>query len=112
MTTEQHTTPSIPGPPPFQVQAYPYPYPMAQPKADGLAIAGMVLGICGFFFGWLYLIPCVIGIVLSGVGLNKVNKSNGRRSGKGMAIAGLTCSIVSFLFYGIIFLAASGFVTG
>ena len=104
MTTEPITPP--PPPPAFQVQAYPM--TLAQPKADGLAVAGMVLGICSFFFGWLYLIPCIVGIVLSGVGLNKVTKSNGQRSGKGMAIAGLTCSIVSFSIYGIIFLAALG----
>ena len=90
----------------MQVQPMTMVMAQIQPKADGLAIAGMVLGICSFFFGWLYTIPCVVGIVLSAVALNRVTKSNGQRSGKGMAIAGLTCSIVSFLLYGIIFIAA------
>lgn len=99
-------TPTTPNPPPQPT--YVYVQNQQGPKTDGLAVAGMVLGICGFIFGWLYLIPCIVGLVLSGVALHRINQQPERRSGKGMAITGLTCSIISLAIYGLIFLAAIG----
>ena len=61
----------------------------------GRAIASMVLGIvalvlsCCFYY---ISIPCaVISIILAGVALGK------HTDGKGMAIAGLVCSIISII---------------
>lgn len=62
---------------------------------SGAAIASMILGIiallssCCFYY---ISIPCaVIGVILAAVGI----KSG--KGGKGMAIAGLVCSIISLV---------------
>jgi len=64
----------------------------------GLSISSMVLGICGVVFAFCYypigFLCAVVGVVLGGVALSKMN-SGGDRSGRGMAIAGLVCSIVA-----------------
>ena len=71
-------------------------YP-AQPS-NGLAVASMVLGIVGLVFAFVPIVgviawPLVIlGIVFGGIAINKANQTPG--APKGMAIAGLTCSIV------------------
>lgn len=61
----------------------------------GLGIASMVLGIvalvlsCCFYY---ISIPCaIISIIFSAVSMK------GNRAGKGMAIAGLVCSIISLI---------------
>ena len=61
----------------------------------GMAIASMVLGIvalvlsCCFYY---ISIPCaIISIILAAVALSK------HTDGKGMAIAGLVCSIISII---------------
>lgn len=61
----------------------------------GLSIASMVLGIvalvlsCCFYY---ISIPCaIIGIILGAVSIK------GNHAGKGMAIAGLVCSIISIV---------------
>lgn len=71
---------------------------------SGLAIASMVLGIVALVMAccfWFISGPCaVVGVILGAVSLA------GQKPGKGMAIAGVVCSIVSlvpnaFLFLGI-----------
>jgi hypothetical protein len=63
----------------------------------GLGIAGLVLGILAAVIafipclGTFALIPGIIGVVLSIVSLVQANKAG---AAKGMAIAGLVCSIV------------------
>jgi prepilin-type processing-associated H-X9-DG protein len=58
-------------------------------KTSGLAIASLVLGVCG-------LISCgvtsLVGLVLGIVALVKINKSQGKQSGSGLAIAGIAVS--------------------
>jgi uncharacterized protein DUF4190 len=72
-------------------------YPV-QPSS-GLAVASLVLGIVGLVFSFIPFIgviawPMVIlGIVFGGIALNKANQAPASSS-KGMAIAGLVCSIV------------------
>jgi len=69
-------------PPPLGTKAEPA-------KTSGLAIASLVLGICG-------VITCgvtaLLGLVLGIVALLKINKSGGRQSGGGLAIAGIVVS--------------------
>lgn len=70
-------------------------------KTNGLAIAGLVLGIIGAVVAW---IPCfgwilgiilgIIGAALSGIGLAQASKLG---SGKGMAVTGLILSIIAIL---------------
>jgi len=63
------------------------------PKTNGMAIAGLVMGIfsliqcCSFIFGTL-------GVIFSSVGLSQINKQPAEFTGKGMAVAGLVMSIV------------------
>jgi Domain of unknown function (DUF4190) len=75
---------------------------------DGFSVAALVLGICGLFFGWLWVIPPVLGVVFGGVSLHRINQSNNWKSGRGMAIAGLTCGIVGTVIWGLIFIATIG----
>lgn len=77
---------------------------VAPPKVAGLAIASLVLGIVSFFFGWLYLVPSVLAIIFGGVALHQIKLRN--LGGKGMAIAGLVCGIISACIYGLVLIAA------
>jgi hypothetical protein len=67
-------------PPPY---AYGYGYPQPQGGTNGMAIAAMVCGICGF----ACLIPGLVGIILGIVSLPQIKRRG--QSGRGMAIAGI-----------------------
>jgi len=64
-----------------------------EPKTSGLAIASLVLSITGVCCG----IGGIIGLILGCVALSQINNSNGRLTGKGLAIAGIVLGIVSIL---------------
>lgn len=76
---------------------------MAENKPKGLALAGMVIGICGAAISitpclWLIgILPDIVGIVLSAIALRKIK--NGTGAGRGMATAGLVCSIVGIVLW-------------
>lgn len=61
----------------------------------GFGIASMVLGICALVFSccvpYLPFFLAIVGVVLGGISLNK------HYAGRGMAIAGLVCSIISLV---------------
>jgi hypothetical protein len=109
-TTSTYRTPLAVPPPPYPFSplnlADGYAVVPTQQKTAGLAVASMVLGILGFFFGWLYLVPCALAIIFGGIALSQIKARN--LSGKGMAITGLVCGIVSASIYGLILLAAIG----
>ena len=63
------------------------------PKTSGLAIAAFILGILGFFSCALTAIPAIICGIIS---LIKIEKSGGRITGKGFAIAGIVVPVFSF----------------
>ncbi|HEY0457202.1 MAG TPA: DUF4190 domain-containing protein [Verrucomicrobiae bacterium] len=86
--------PAVPPPPGIM--------PGQVPRTSGMAISSLVLGICGLFTCG---ITALIGVILGIVSLVKINKSNGRLSGRGMAIAGICCSAF-FLTIGLPFSAA------
>jgi hypothetical protein len=74
--------------------------------SNGLAIAGMVIGIVSivlFFLNWVDIIIGIVGLVLSLVGLSKARRLGG--VGRGMAIAGVATSSVGIV-AAIIFLIA------
>ena len=81
-------------------QPQPQPAYQSQP-ANGMAVAALVCGIVGLVFSFVPIIgviawPLVIlGIIFGGVGLSKANQVPG--APKGMAVAGLTCSIVGLV---------------
>jgi len=77
-------TPCLPTQPPA------YAFQPARPKTNGMAIASMVCGICGFFF---YGIPGIVGFTLGLVARKKI-KSTGE-GGAGFATAGIACGAVS-----------------
>jgi len=72
--------------------------PASSPNAGrGLGIAGLVLGILAAIIcfipclGTFALIPGILGIILSAISMVQANKAG---ASKGMAVAGLVCSIV------------------
>ena len=90
-----------PPPPPPPPGTYAAP---ATGQQNGLAIAGMVLGIASvvlFFLTWPATIVAIVGLILSLVGLNKSKQLGGL--GRGMAIAGVVTSSIG-LVASIIFL--------
>ena len=88
----------VPGP----VQAGPQ-------QGNGLAVAGMVLGIVSvpLICLWPIALPCaIVGLCLSVVGKNKARETN---SGGGMAITGLVLSCVTL---GLLVIGLIAFLTG
>ena len=95
-------TPSTPTPSAPAIQQHQQPYPQygyqEQSTTNGMAITGMVMGILSI----LSIYPCcgipfnILGIIFSSIGLKQI-KSNQHQGGRGMAIAGLICSIISLV---------------
>lgn len=69
-------------------------------NGKGLGIAGMILGILAIIlsfipcFGVWAIVLAVVGVILSAVSLSQAKKAN---APKGMAIAGLICSILAII---------------
>lgn len=55
-----------------------------QTKTNGFAVAALVLGIV-----WLYWIGSILALVFGYVAMSQIDKSGGRETGRGMAIAGI-----------------------
>jgi len=87
--------PPTPPPPPVTASAQPYTPAYAygsapaQATVAGLAIASMVLGIV-----WIYWIGSILAIIFGHVALRQIRNSNGWKTGRGMAIAGVTLGYV------------------
>jgi prepilin-type processing-associated H-X9-DG protein len=71
----------------------PVPAQFGEAKTSGMAITSLVLGILGVFTCG---VTALVGLVLGIVSLVRINRSGGRLSGKGLAIAGI-CSSGVFL---------------
>ena len=90
---------------------YDQPNTAASSGADGLSIAGLVLGIVAIVFAFIpsvYFISWilgVIGIIISAVAISK-SKGAGRKNG--FAVAGLVTSIVALALGFIVFIIACG----
>jgi hypothetical protein len=83
-----------PGAPP------PLPATPAEVKTSGMAITSLIMGILGFCG-----ITAVAGLILGIIALVKINRSGGRLSGQGLAIAGI-CVSGFMLLFSIPFMAA------
>lgn len=71
---------------PYGYPPYGYGGPGQPPRGtNGMAVASLVLGICGFFF-----ITPIVGLILGLVSLSAVRKSGQR--GKGLAVSGIVLS--------------------
>jgi len=101
-----HAGPAIPQPGyPQQPPGPGYPGHVPQPvmmapaqTTNPMAITGMIMGILAILASY----PCcgipfnILGIIFSSVGLSQIKKQPSQ-AGRGMAIAGLICSIISLL---------------
>jgi len=81
-TPKQTAMPAYP-PPGFDPGSYAAPVVIAS-KTNGLAVAGMVLGI-----RWLYWIGSILALIFGYVAKKQIDASNGQQSGRGMAIAAI-----------------------
>ena len=85
-------SPGLPQPPPaYQLvppvsppPAYPYGPPPPVARTNGLAIASMVLGIL-----WLYWIGSILALIFGYQAKAQIDRSGGRETGRGMAVAGI-----------------------
>lgn len=73
--------------------------PTGQPvKTSGMAITSLILGILGILScGITIILSAPIGLILGIVALTKINKNPERLRGKGLALAGIITSGISFL---------------
>lgn len=58
--------------------------PVAQTKTNGFAIASLVLGIV-----WIYGVGSILALIFGYIAKGSIDRSNGRETGRGMAIAGI-----------------------
>lgn len=100
--------PPMPPPPPgygYQPYGYGYGYgngypnPQVPSGTNGMAIAALVLGICGFFF-----VTSIVGLVLGIAALAAVRKSGQR--GRGLAISGIVLSSLWIALFGTLIVVA------
>lgn len=68
-----------------------------QQTTNGKAIASMVLGILSILIPYVGIILGILGIIFAKKSFVEINV--GKQNGKGMAITGLTTSIVGLSFY-------------
>ena len=69
-----------------------------QQQGNGLAVAGMVLGIIAIVLCWVPFLDQVLAllaIIFGAIGTGKANKIGGK--GKGMAVAGLIMGIIAMI---------------
>jgi hypothetical protein len=88
---------------PQQQQAY---APGPAPAGNGMAVAGLVLGLLGLVLCWipgLGWVLALLGIIFGAVGISKGNRV-GR--GKGMAVAGLVVGMIGLLLGIVLFVLA------
>lgn len=80
-------------PPPLPAGA-----PATPAKTSGMAITSLVLGILGIAScGITVLLSAPVGLILGIVAMNKIGKSPGQLRGKGLALAGIIVSSLTFL---------------
>ncbi|MFL5737146.1 MAG: DUF4190 domain-containing protein [Actinomycetota bacterium] len=54
------------------------------PRTNGMAVASLVLGIL-----WFWWIGSILALIFGYVGKSEIERSNGRQTGRGLAIAGI-----------------------
>jgi uncharacterized membrane protein len=69
--------------------------PLPPAKISGLAIASLVLAVCGLFTCGL---TAIVGLILGIIALCAIGKKAQQLKGKGLAIAGIVTSAVTIVF--------------
>jgi hypothetical protein len=100
--------PGVAPPPPTFTPSTPYAPGMAQPTStNGLAVAAMVLGIL-----WIYWIGSTLALVFGYVAKGQIDRSAGRQTGRGVAIAGIVLGWIGFGFLALFLVLAVAFRDG
>lgn len=86
-----------------QITYYPYfpLYSVFKPKTDGFAVTSFVVGICSLILtccSFYFLVASIAGLVFGIISIRRINKPYKNLTGKGLAIAGIVCSCLSFVF--------------
>ena len=84
-------------PPPPMSPPPPMMMPVQMSSSNGMAVTSLVFGILSLLFFWLTLLDLpfiILGVVFGAVGMSE---SRRHLPGRGMAIAGLVCSLVTLL---------------
>jgi uncharacterized membrane protein len=93
-------------PPPVWQTSQPQWPPMEAPQStSGLAIAALVCSLAGFI---VCQIVSIVGIVLGILALNEISGSMGRKTGRGMAIAGIVIGVCGVALLGVFFAIGFG----
>ncbi len=91
----QYQQPQYPQQPMYQQYGQQF-VQQAQNPNNIMSICALVCGVLGLILvwvvTWLGLILAILGIVFGGIGMSKAKKTN---TGKGLAVAGLVCGIIS-----------------
>lgn len=91
----QYQQPYQPQPPYQQPSGYP-PYQVTPPN-DGLGVAAMIIGIislvgmCGYGLG---LLGAPAALIMGRISMKRIDRSEGRIGGRGMALAGFILGII------------------
>ena len=76
-------------------------------QTNNMAVAGFIFGVVALL-GNAILVLGILGIVFSAIAMRQIKRNGGK--GKGLAVAGLVCSIVGLVLWGgLIALALAGF---
>ncbi len=96
-----------------QQDTYTYQEPVETPKASGMSIAALVLGIIGILAGCCIplvgIICSIVGIILGVVG-NKQVKTGLGIAGLVVSIIALVLSIISWAAYAVIMMSAGSYL--
>jgi hypothetical protein len=84
--------PSAPWAPPGQIG------PAQQQRTNGFAVTALVLGLTAFCTA----VTGILAVIFGNVALGKIARSDGRETGRGMAIAGIVLGWVSIAVLGVL----------
>ncbi|MEZ5169378.1 MAG: DUF4190 domain-containing protein [Acidimicrobiia bacterium] len=88
-------------PPPAAPRQPPQAYSPVTPRYNGLAIAGMILGIL-----WIYWVGSVLALIFGYISKGQIDESNGWQTGRGMAIAAIVLGWVGIGLLAVTIVAA------
>jgi|1186.fasta_scaffold597556_2 hypothetical protein len=91
-----------PPPAPLGPPYAPYPPAVVYPTTNGLAVASLVAG-----FLWLGWFGSILAVIFGHMALGQINRSGGRETGSGLAIAGLVLGYMGVATL-LLFLAVAG----